>query len=179
MAIPIGMNRISRGVIAKASLVFALFHIVMLLGGYYIGKILSVFVDKLGAYSDSSTLMMSNCASIVGALVLGGLGILMLKEGMSGEVEADVDKKNPLAGWALMVLAFSVSVDAMAAGFSFGMMDVNLFKLNIILGSVIFMISWIGLSIGCQAGKFIGERSELLGGIALIVLSGNILWNLV
>lgn len=179
VAILIGMNRIKRSAILKASVVFAVFHIVMLLSGYYIGRSLGVFVDKLGIYSGSSVLMIENCASIVGAAVLVGLGILMLREGFSKEDKLRHKKKNPLKGWTLIVLALSVSVDALAAGFGFGMMEVDLIKLNIILGSVIFAISAIGLSLGKQASKLLGDRSEQIGGIVLILLGGNMLWSLI
>lgn len=178
VAIPIGMHRIKRGVILKASIIFALFHIVMLLSGYYIGQFLGGVVDQLGICSDSSTLMMENCAGIIGAMVLTGLGILMIKENFASKQEESRKHGDVLRGWALLVLAFSVSVDAMAAGFSFGMMEVDLIKLNLILGSVIFMISAIGLSVGRQAGRFFGESAELIGGTILIFLGGHILWRL-
>lgn len=179
VAILIGMNHIKRRVIAKASFVFAIFHIVMLLAGYYIGRFLGGVVDRLGVYSGSSVLIIENCASIVGAGVFVGLGILMLRESFSKEDKLKNKKKNPLKGWTLIVLAFSVSIDALAAGFSFGMMEVDLIKLNVILGSVIYAISTIGLSLGKQASKLLGERSEQVGGIVLILLGGNMLWNLI
>lgn len=178
VAIPIGMNRISRSVILKASAVFATFHIVMLVAGFYIGNFLGVFVDKVGANSGISLLMVENFASIIGAAVLTGLGILMVKESFNHAEDKQQKRADILNGWSLMVLAFSVSVDALAAGFSFGMLDVDLIRLNLILGFVIFVISVIGLSIGRNAGKFLGERSELIGGMVLIFLGGNILWRL-
>ncbi|MBP2632490.1 MAG: rane protein yebN [Firmicutes bacterium] len=179
VAILIGMNRIKRSIVFRASVVFAVFHIVMLLAGYYIGRFLGAFVDKMGIYSGSSVLMMENCASIVGAAVLVGLGVLMLQESFGKEDKLKHRKKNPLKGWTLLVLAFSVSVDALAAGFGFGMMEVDLIKLNIILGSVIFAISAIGLSLGKQVSKLLGEHSEQIGGIVLILLGGNMLWGLI
>lgn len=175
VAIPIGMNRVGRMVILKASLIFALFHIAMLLSGYYIGNFLGAFVDKVSASSGSSLLMMENCASIVGAGVLVGLGALMVKESFSSGT-GNVRRGDILNGWALVVLAFSVSVDALAAGFSFGMLEVDLVRLNLILGGVIFLISLIGLSIGRKAGRLLGERSVLLGGVVLIFLGSHILW---
>lgn len=179
VAIVIGMNRIRRKVILTSSIVFAIFHIVMLLAGYHLGHFLGAFVDKLSIDSGSSTLMIENCANIIGAGVFVGLGFLMLKESFSNEDKLGNKRKNPLCGWTLMVVAFSVSIDALAAGFSFGIMDVNLIKLNMILGSVIFFISAFGLSIGRQANKLLGKRSEQLGGIVLILLGGNILWHLI
>lgn len=178
IAIPIGMNRIGRKQIIKASIVFALFHIIMLVIGFYCGNFLGAFVDKLGASSNFSVLMVENFAGIIGATVLMGLGILMVKESFGHGEDKCHKRAEILHGWSLMVLAFSVSVDALAAGFSFGMLDVDLLKLNLILGAVIFIISAVGLSIGRNAGKFLGERSELIGGGVLLLIGGNILWSL-
>lgn len=178
IAIPIGMNRVERVLIIKASIVFALFHIIMLVAGFYCGNFLGAVVDKLGAGSGLSLLMAENFASIIGAAVLMGLGILMIKESFEHEGDKVQKRADILRGWPLFVLAFSVSVDALAAGFSFGMLDVDLIKLNLILGSVIFLISAVGLSIGRKAGKFLGGRSELIGGGVLLFIGGNILWNL-
>lgn len=178
VAIPIGMQHIGRKVILRASFVFAVFHIVMLLSGYYIGNLLGAVVDKIGANSGISVLMMENCASIIGASVLIGLGLLMIKEGLADESADKRRSSDILSGWALMVLAFSVSVDALAAGFSFGMLEVDLIRLNVILGIVIFLISYLGLSVGKKLGRFLGERSTLLGGLALAAFGGHILWRL-
>lgn len=178
VAIPIGMNRIGRSLIVKASVVFALFHIVMLIAGFYCGNYLGAVVDRLGANSGLSLLMAENFASIIGAAVLMGIGMLMVKESFGHEAGKARKRADILHGWPLMVLAFSVSVDALAAGFSFGMLDVDLLKLNLILGSVIFLISAAGLSIGRKAGKVLGGRSELIGGGVLVLIGGNILWNL-
>jgi putative Mn2+ efflux pump MntP len=79
---------------------------------------------------------------------------------------------------SLMVLAASVSVDALAAGFSLGMMDVDLFKLSIILGLVIFFIAILGLVLGRRAGRYLGQRSELIGGAVLIGLGVHVLWHM-
>ena len=102
----------------------------------------------------------------------------MIRESLVTQNIGHVQCNNPLTGMTLIVLAFSVSIDALAIGFGIGMIDVNLIKLNIILGSVIFIISLIGLNIGRQAGRFLGEYAERIGGFALILLGGQILWNL-
>lgn len=178
IAIPIGMNRLKKRVIIKASIVFAIFHIIMLLSGCYIGDVLGNLLDRFGAESGISVLMIGDWAGAVTGIVLAGLGVKMIRQSLVTQNIGHVQCNNPLTGMTLLVLAFSVSIDALAVGFGIGMMEVNLVKLNIILGSVIFVISLIGLNIGRQAGRFLGEYAERIGGCVLILLGGQILWNL-
>lgn len=178
VAIPIGMARIRLMVVLRAALVFALFHIVLILTGYYMGHSVGVFVEHVGAYhTDCSFLQVQNAAGVAGALVLMGLGLYMIKENLSGEPEQN--KTHPLEGVSLLMLAASVSVDALAAGFSMGMMDVDLIQLSLILGAVIFTIALVGLGLGRQAGRWIGRWGELAGGSVLVLLGAHLLWTLI
>ncbi len=175
VAVPIGMNKIRRLVIVQSAVVFALFHIVMILAGYYIGHWLGTLVEHIGAYHiDSPAASVQNFATIIGAMVLAGLGINMIKDNISTHDDAPA---NPLRGAALLVLAASVSIDALAAGFSLGMLDVDLLKLSLILGAVIFLIALVGLGLGRKLGQYIGNRAELVGGIVLMLLGIHILWS--
>ncbi|MDD4600057.1 putative manganese efflux pump MntP [bioreactor metagenome] len=176
VAIPIGMNRVRKKVILRAAVVFAVFHIVMILTGYYIGHWLGTMVEHLGSYHiNASSALVENWASILGAVVLVGLGAYMIKQSLS-EADPTEVKKHPLKGMTLIMLATSVSIDALAAGFSLGMMDVDLLKLSVILGVVIFMIATIGLGLGRRMGRYIGTRSEIVGGSVLVLLGAHILY---
>lgn len=178
VAVPIGMNRMRRKIIFRAAVVFALFHIVLILAGYYIGHFLGSVVERVGTHhSEYPLLVMENWASILGALVLIGLGIYMIKENVTGAV-SHKNKAQPLQGYSLLVLATSVSLDALAAGFSMGMMDVDLVKLSFILGSVIFFIALLGLGLGRRVGRYIGGRAEFMGGVVLALLGIHVLWTL-
>lgn len=178
VAVPIGMNRMRRKIIFRAAVVFALFHIVLILAGYYIGHFLGSVMEKFSTYhSEYPLLVMENWASILGALVLIGLGIYMIRENVIGVVPHK-NKAHPLQGFSLFVLATSVSIDALAAGFSMGMMDVDLVKLSIILGIVIFFIALLGLGLGRKVGRYIGGRAELVGGMVLALLGIHILWTM-
>jgi manganese efflux pump family protein len=176
VAIPIGMNRIRLRVIVRAAVVFALFHIVMILTGYHIGHWLGTVVEHVGTYHiEWPIAAVQDWASMIGALVLAGLGIHMIRENLTHNgLKADVG--HPLQGITLMALAVSVSLDALAAGFSMGMMDVDLIKLSVILGMVIFFIAVAGLGLGRRFGRIIGNRAELAGGLVLILLGIHIIW---
>ena len=56
------------------------------------------------------------------------------------------------------------------------MVEVELIKLCIILGVVIFGIAVIGLGLGRKLGSIIGDNAELAGGLTLILLGGHIIW---
>ena len=175
VAVPIGMNKVRRLVIIHSALVFAAFHIIMLLIGYHIGHWLGSIVEHVGAYHINwPVASVQNMATIMGAMVLIGLGASMIKDNVSGT--EDTAPGNPLHGSALVVLAASVSIDALAAGFSLGMIDVNLFELSLVLGTVIFGIALLGLGLGRKLGRYIGGRAELMGGSVLVILGIHIIW---
>ncbi|WP_245823773.1 manganese efflux pump MntP family protein [Sporomusa malonica] len=175
VAVPIGMNKVRRLVIVQSAIVFAVFHIIMILAGYHIGHWLGTVVEHVGAYHiDWPVASVQNFATIIGALVLTGLGANMIRENISGQ--AEFSSGNPLHGGALIMLAASVSIDALAAGFSLGMIDVDLFQLSMILGAVIFVIALFGLGLGRKLGRYVGARAELIGGVVLVLLGIHILW---
>ena len=177
VAVPIGMNRIRRRLIVQAAAVFALFHIVMILIGYYAGCWLSQFVEHLGTYHfDFPITLVENVAQGIGALVLAGLGVEMLINYWHND-DAESFGNHLLHGKALLVIAASVSVDALAAGFSLGMLAVDLWRLNLILGGVIFVIAVIGLRLGRSIGRRLEGRSELIGGAVLLLLAVHLLYS--
>lgn len=179
VAIPIGMNRVRLREIFWAAVVFAIFHIGMILTGYYVGHWLGTIVEHVGTYHiDWPAAAVQDWASAIGALVLAGLGLHMIRENVVNNGWAPTGG-NPLKGLALVGLAVSVSLDALAAGFSMGMMDVDLVKLSIILGLVIFAVGVFGLGLGRRLGRLIGARAELAGGLVLVALAIHVFWTAV
>lgn len=178
VSIPIGMTRVRRALVFRAAAVFALFHIVFILSGYTIGRWFGNWVEHVGAYhTEVALLQVQSGGALLGALVLMCLGLYMLRQYFLGTAAGT--KQQPLEGGALLALAASVSVDALAAGFSMGMLEVNLWILSGTLGAVIFSIALVGLGLGRQAGRWLGNRGELAGGLVLVLLGLHTLWTLV
>ena len=173
----LGMNRFRLRQILKASVCFSLAHVFLLLTGYNLGHYLGYFVEHIGTHHNPFTSdSMQNWAGMLGAFVLVLLGINMIW----GNIKEEDDKVcvravNPLRGLSLVLMAVSVSLDALAVGFGLGMLDVDLILLCVILGIVIFIIAMIGLMVGCKLGVMIGQRAELVGGLVLIVMGLNVL----
>lgn len=177
VAVPIGMNHLRYRIILQSAVVFALFHIGMILTGYHAGHWLGHTVEHVGSYHVYwKTVVVQDWVGILGATVLAGLGITMIKQNLSGHC-ADKITSHSLRGITLVMLAAGVSVDALAAGFSLGMMDVDLVRLSIVLGIVIFFIAIAGLVLGQRIGQRIGARAELAGGAILLLLGIHLLWS--
>ena len=180
IAVPIGMTRVSWGRAVKSSLVFALFHVGMILVGFYVGHWLGNTVEQFGVHLQA--IAIENVAKFFGASVLTLLGCYMIWENLSNDKNEAAKKlssiKSPLQGMALIILAASVSIDALAAGLSMGMIAVDFFKISAILGTVIFVISIAGLGIGRQVGIHIGAKAGLIGGSVLVLLGARILLTL-
>ena len=75
---------------------------------------------------------------------------------------------NPLKLHILLSLSVATSIDALAAGVSFGLLKLNIVMVITIIGAITFTLSTIGARIGCRLGCHFKERVELIGGIILV-----------
>jgi manganese efflux pump family protein len=102
------------------------------------------------------------------------VGLHMIWESRQGS-----DKKwkttDPTRGWLLLSLAIATSIDALAIGISFSMLNTPILAPAILIGVVAFVMSILGLQLGCRFGLALGEKMELLGGCILIGIGIKIL----
>lgn len=108
--------------------------------------------------------------------LLGFIGGKMVLEGLKASEECD-SRTDPTAGWPLLTLAVGTSIDALAVGFSFAAMKLNVWTTVGIIGAVTFTLCWIGMVGGKQIGRFFGRRMEVLGGLVLIGIGLKILFD--
>jgi putative Mn2+ efflux pump MntP len=137
---------------------FGLFQGVMPLIGYLGGKGVLGWVE---AY-----------ASWIAFLLLLLIGIKMLYESFSEGIEEDIAK---ITHRVMLILAIATSIDAMAAGFTLTLLDVNPFVACFIIGITTFFFSWLGVLIGSKSGTWLESKAEFLGGVTLILISIKIL----
>ena len=75
-----------------------------------------------------------------------------------------------------MVLAVATSIDALAVGVSFAMMNgVNVWFSSGIIGCVTFTLSCVGVKFGSTLGSRFESRAKLAGGIILVLIGLKIL----
>ena len=91
----------------------------------------------------------------------------------------DVENKNDnTKGITLVVLSLATSIDALAVGLSFSMLNISIWVPAIIIGVVAAIFTAAGIQIGKRIGKssYLCNCAEGLGGIVLIGIGLNILW---
>lgn len=105
-------------------------------------------------------------------ILLIGIGINMIKDAISKEKEEASDS---IKFKDMLILAIATSIDALAVGVTFAFLKVNILSAIILIGSITFLISVIGVKIGNVFGDKYEKKAELVGGIILILLGTKIL----
>lgn len=70
----------------------------------------------------------------------------------------------------LLMLSIATSIDALAVGLSFALLQVEIIKPVLIIGLITFIICIGGIYLGNRTGKLLGKKFELAGGIILIII---------
>jgi putative Mn2+ efflux pump MntP len=106
-------------------------------------------------------------------ILLALVGGKMIWEGISGEEEGahiEVIQLIPV-----IVLSLATSIDALAVGVSFGVLQTAVLIPAIIIGAVCFVISFAGVMLGERLEDILGHKMEIIGGLILILIGINIL----
>lgn len=82
---------------------------------------------------------------------------------------------DPTTGMTLIMLAIATSIDAFAVGLSFAAIQQKILYPSVIIGTVAFVMTFIGTKLGPVIGRIAGKRAELLGGLILIMIGVKIL----
>ncbi|MCX6579798.1 MAG: manganese efflux pump MntP family protein [Candidatus Aminicenantes bacterium] len=93
----------------------------------------------------------------------------------SFKIDCETTPRNPMNLSTLLGLSVATSIDALAAGVSFGVLKMNILTVIAIIGFTTFLLSFIGTRIGKRVGCHFSGRMELLGGIILVGIGVRIL----
>jgi putative Mn2+ efflux pump MntP len=74
----------------------------------------------------------------------------------------------------LIILSIATSIDALAVGLSLSFLEESILIPAIVIGTITFSLSFLGLYIGKKMGNYL-ERIGILGGIILLVIGLRIL----
>jgi putative Mn2+ efflux pump MntP len=138
---------------------FGLFQFLMPVIGWFAG---TTIVRYISAYDHW-----------VAFALLAFVGIRMIRSGF--DPSGGEQKNDPSRGWTLVLLAFATSIDALAIGFSLGVVGVNIWYPAVVIGLITGLISWLGIYLGNRLGQKFGKRMEISGGIILILIGIRIL----
>ena len=104
--------------------------------------------------------------------LLSAVGVKMIYESFKIESEK---KSDPLAVHVLFALAIATSIDALAAGLSFAILEISIIMPVVLIGLITFLFSVTGVWIGNQCGHLFERKIEIFGGILLIAIGFEIL----
>ena len=105
-------------------------------------------------------------------LLVGGN---MIYEALKSEETREF--KDPTRGKTMVLLSVATSIDALAVGLSFSMLNIHIWQPALLIGVVATILTCVGLYLGRWAGvaSSLGERAEILGGIVLVGIGLKIL----
>lgn len=75
----------------------------------------------------------------------------------------------------LLLLSVATSIDALAVGLTFALLNTPLIPAVLIIGCTTFIISGAGVYLGKRWGAYAGKYVELIGGLILITIGVKIL----
>ncbi|MDR0247751.1 MAG: manganese efflux pump MntP family protein [Burkholderiales bacterium] len=87
------------------------------------------------------------------------------------------DRADPTRGRVLVLLGIATSIDALAVGLSFALVNVSIWFPALIIGVVCFGATACGMHLGRLAGAKgnLGNKATFIGGMVLIAIGINIL----
>lgn len=151
LGVGVGMVGIRFKEIVKVSITIGLFHVAMPVIGITAGVYLSDLMGGIAVFIGGSVLML--------------IGFHMMWGGFSQREQKSVMRTK---GLGLLLFAFSVSLDALTVGFSFGLMEVNTLLAISLFGLMGTLMSSCGLLLGRSVGGWLGEYGEIVGGLILL-----------
>ncbi len=100
-------------------------------------------------------------------VLLGGLGVRMVLNGIKASPEAEVEKPSRHSFWLLAMTGFATSIDAMAVGVGLAFLQVDILPVAVAIGFTTFVAVTLGVMVGRVLGNVAGKRAEILGGLVL------------
>ncbi|HDT12018.1 MAG TPA: manganese efflux pump [Candidatus Marinimicrobia bacterium] len=88
---------------------------------------------------------------------------------------AEDKKTNHFETRTLLILAIATSIDALAVGISFALLDIHLLTAVLMIGIITFILSFLGVLIGCRVGCHVSRWADMIGGVILIGIGLHIL----
>lgn len=101
------------------------------------------------------------------------IGAKMMREGFLDD--EDQPGMDPLETGTLLVLAVATSIDALAAGISFSLLEIEILLPVLLIGLVTFVFSFAGVKIGSRYGHYLEQKVKIFGGLVLVLLGIKIL----
>ena len=159
----LAMPRVNRKQTLLIGLYFGVFQAVMPLTGWLLGSQFARHVTKMAPW--------------IAFVLLAWIGGSMIRESLSEKEEEEHAEPGELRHRELLMLAIATSIDALAVGVSFSMVEltVPIYAAAALIGCTTFAISLAGVFVGNLFGARYKNRAEFVGGAILILIGLKIL----
>lgn len=141
----------------QIGLAFGLAQGIMPVLGYFAGKTFSTAIENLDHW--------------IALILLGAIGGKMIVEALQ---EAKAPESCPVSGVltlrTLFLQAVATSIDALAVGVSFAVMNGNIWFAAGSIAVTTFVLSTLGAVIGKKSGSFLKSKAEVVGGMILVII---------
>jgi len=160
-------DSIPRAVSLRAALFFGFFQFAMPLVGWLFG---SAFRHYIQAYDHW-----------IAFGLLAFVGGKMLWEGVRAKIPAycpdpdEVKDHGIMKIHSLVILSLATSIDALAVGLSFSVIDSPILWPSVIIGVTTFIVCFLGIQFGKNLKMLFGEWADIVGGIVLVGIGTKIL----
>ena len=142
----------------RQGLYFGVFQFLMPLIGWFLGSRVKDYIAAVDHW--------------IAFLLLAVIGANMIRESLK---EDDAQEESKLTSKVLMLQAIATSIDALAVGISFALLDVNILTAGLIIGIIAFALSFTGGILGKGLGSFLQAKAAFAGGTVLILIGLKIL----
>ena len=159
----LGMRKMRYDQALVIGLYFGVFQAVMPLTGWLLGSQFARHVTKMAPW--------------IAFVLLAWIGGSMIRESLSEKEEEEHAEPGELRHRELLMLAIATSIDALAVGVSFSMVEltVPIYAAAALIGCTTFAISVAGVFVGNLFGARYKNRAEFVGGAILILIGLKIL----
>ena len=141
-------------IIIRIAFLVALFHAFMLICGWSFGFFISEYIGDKTKYIAAALLML--------------IGANMVREALSESEEQNVLSLHMWSG--MLLLALATSIDALAVGVSYGVVQSSVLPLVLITVPIILITTGTAFWLGGKINEIFGKRAEICGGAALILI---------
>lgn len=143
----------------KSGLYFGVFQGIMPVIGFFIGRAFDSIIKSFDHW--------------IAFLILFLIGAKMIFESFKKD---DCKKRIDTGSFRVMIiLAIATSIDALACGVSIALLNSGIFIPALVIGSITFLISFLGVYLGDRIGNIFRKGAEILGGSVLMFIGLKIL----
>ena len=144
----------------RLSFHFGLFQFLMPVAGWALGRSIVSYISAFDHWVAFGLLLF-----VGGRMVYSG----------AGPRDEEKPPGDPSRGLSLVILSLAVSIDALAVGLTFAMLEVSIWYPSLVVGVTASLISLVGIHLGNRLSERFGQRMEIIGGIVLILIGLRIL----